>query len=109
MVAGRIDREQYEWLNMSVRATDNGVPQRSSHALLSIYVVDENDNNPIFEEASYNFTVTENSDRGTEVGQVRARDLDSANYGKVTYKINRRSSQGKFDIDPDSVSVLCVC
>ena len=28
VVANKIDREQYSWLNLSVRATDSGIPPR---------------------------------------------------------------------------------
>ena len=28
VVANKIDREQYSWLNLTVRATDSGVPSR---------------------------------------------------------------------------------
>lgn len=28
VVANKIDREQYSWLNLTVRATDSGVPPR---------------------------------------------------------------------------------
>ena len=30
VVAGRIDREQHPWINLTVEATDSGAPPRSS-------------------------------------------------------------------------------
>lgn len=40
-----------------------------------------NDNAPIFDEKQYEFSIMENSDVGTVVGQVKAIDIDSGDYG----------------------------
>ena len=37
-VAGKIDRELYQWLNLTVGATDSGVPARTSFASVFIEV-----------------------------------------------------------------------
>jgi hypothetical protein len=39
---------------------------------------------------------------GTKVAVIEAKDADSGDYGKITYLLDRLSSQGKFSIDPDS-------
>jgi len=66
VVAGRIDHEQVHWINVSVRASDNGVPVRSSFADVILRVIDENDNNPYFaEDTPANITVAENAPIGT--------------------------------------------
>lgn len=57
-------------LYFAVRATDWGVPRLYSDVPLSIYVEDENDNAPIFEETYYNASVTENVIGGTHILQV---------------------------------------
>ncbi|KAJ8674820.1 hypothetical protein QAD02_010606 [Eretmocerus hayati] len=104
-VANRIDREIHPWINLTVRATDSGIPPRSSIAEVFIQVIDENDNNPYFVTDLTNVTVMENSKIGTEVVVVKANDSDSGDYGKITYLLDRISSQGKFVIHPNTGSL----
>lgn len=62
VVAGRIDHEQSSWLNMSVRATDSGFPNRSSFVEVFIQIIDENDNNPYFVDATItNISISEDA------------------------------------------------
>lgn len=64
-VAGRIDHEQIHWINVSIRASDNGVPIRYSFADVVLRVIDENDNNPYFtEDTPTIITVPENTPIG---------------------------------------------
>uniref|UniRef100_W4VR90 Putative cadherin egf lag seven-pass g-type receptor n=1 Tax=Corethrella appendiculata TaxID=1370023 RepID=W4VR90_9DIPT len=102
VVANRIDHETFQWLNFTVRATDSGVPPRSSMVDVFVQVVDENDNNPYFIGDMGNLTVYENSPIGTRIATIQANDADSGDFGKITYLIDRISSQGKFSIDPDT-------
>lgn len=64
VVANKIDREQNPWLNFTVRATDSGVPTRSSLVDVFIQVLDENDNNPYFIGDITNITVREDAPVG---------------------------------------------
>lgn len=65
VVAGRIDHEQVHWINVSVRASDGGVPTRFSFADVILRVIDENDNNPYFtEDTPTNITIPENTPIG---------------------------------------------
>lgn len=98
----RIDHELFRWLNFTVRATDSGVPSRSSLIDVFIQVIDENDNNPYFVTSFQNLTILENQPIGTQIAVIEANDADSGDYGKITFLIDRLSSQGKFAIDPES-------
>lgn len=70
-VAGRIDHEQVQWINVSVRASDNGVPVRSSFADVILRVIDENDNNPYFAEDSPTaISIPENTPIGTFIKNI---------------------------------------
>lgn len=60
-----------------------------------VQVLDENDNNPYFVSNVSNVTVMENSKIGTEIAVIQARDSDSGDYGKITYLLDRMSSQVK--------------
>lgn len=93
LVANRIDREVHEWLNVTVGAVDNGVPRRSSLVDVFVQVLDENDNNPVFIGDLQNVTVRENSRIGEPIATIQARDIDAGEFGKITYLIDRISSQ----------------
>lgn len=93
VVASRIDREVHEWLNVTVRAMDNGVPSRSSLVDVFVQVLDENDNNPVFVSDVQNVTVMENARIGEPIAVIAAKDLDAGEFGKITYLIDRISSQ----------------
>jgi hypothetical protein len=64
VVANKIDHEEFPFLNFTVRATDSGVPLRSSLADVFIQVLDENDNNPYFVGDVTNITVREDAPVG---------------------------------------------
>lgn len=101
VVANKIDHEQHKWLNLSVRATDSGVPPRSSYAEVFIQVLDENDNNPYFVPGTINqLSIREDTPLGTKIATIEARDEDSGDYGRITYLLDRISSHGKFQIHP---------
>lgn len=102
VVANKIDHEQYQWLNFSVRATDSGVPPRSSLVDVFVSVLDENDNNPYFIGGSKNYSISESAVVGTRIGTIQAADADSGDFGKITFLMDRISSQGKFSIDADT-------
>ncbi|KAF5304330.1 hypothetical protein FQA39_LY09709 [Lamprigera yunnana] len=108
VVANKIDHEIYKWLNLTVKAIDSGIPHRSSRVELNIQVVDENDNNPYFLPEPNNLTVPENILVGETIGIVKAMDLDSGDYSKITYLIDRISSEGKFSVDQDTGTIKVV-
>lgn len=102
VVQEKIDHEIFQWLNFTVRAIDSGNPPRSSLAECFIQVIDENDNNPYFVTDFQNLTIYENQPIGTQIAVIEAHDADSGDFGKITFLIDRLSSQGKFAIDPES-------
>lgn len=102
LVQEKIDHELYEWLNFTVRARDSGTPQRSSLAEVHIQILDENDNAPYFITDFQNLSIYENQPVGTQIAVIEANDLDSGDYGKITFMIDRLSSEKKFAIDPDT-------
>ncbi|BFF92829.1 cadherin-23 [Drosophila madeirensis] len=102
VVANKIDHEQHQWLNFSVRATDSGLPPRSSLVDVYVTVLDENDNNPYFIGGSKNYTISEQAVPGTRVATLQAADADAGDFGKITFLMDRISSQGKFTIDADT-------
>ncbi|XP_023311794.1 cadherin-23 [Anoplophora glabripennis] len=102
VVASKIDHEIHKWLNLTVRALDSGNPPRSSRVELFIQVLDENDNNPYFLTEPKSIKVPEDTPPGTEVAKLEALDSDSGEFGKITYLLDRLSSEGKFSLDADT-------
>uniref|UniRef100_A0A336M3D8 CSON011390 protein n=1 Tax=Culicoides sonorensis TaxID=179676 RepID=A0A336M3D8_CULSO len=83
----RIDYEKVKTIQLIAIVTDTGIPQLSSTATINIDVININDNDPIFDMDIYNFTVIENSPRGTIVGQIRATDNDDGQFGNIEYSL----------------------
>ncbi|KAL0973120.1 hypothetical protein UPYG_G00199240 [Umbra pygmaea] len=92
-----IDREEQDLYNITIIAQDHGVPALSSSQLLSVQVIDVNDEVPLFQENQYQAQITENQPAGTTVLVVSASDLDQGTNGQVTYGGN---SEEAFRIDP---------
>lgn len=66
----------------------------------SIDVNDLNDNEPVFESSEYTFNVDENSPIGTQIGQVRAIDLDRTLYNNQTlYRFYSHEDEDLFSLD----------
>lgn len=100
VVRNKMDREQFSWLNFTVKATDNGIPPRSGFTNVSVQVLDENDNNPVFTEDIYAYLVPEDAPVGTQIAVIQATDADAGDYAKVTYLLDKKSAKGKFSINP---------
>ncbi|XP_013175482.1 PREDICTED: cadherin-23 [Papilio xuthus] len=106
VVNSRVDHEQHSWINLTVKAVDSGLPPRYSVVDLFIQVLDENDNNPVFETSKYEYTIPEDIKPGTAVADIVARDADSGEFGKITYLLDRMSTQGKFLIRAETGTLV---
>ncbi|XP_060764980.1 protocadherin beta-15-like isoform X11 [Neoarius graeffei] len=84
-----LDREQRKEIDLLLTATDGGSPQRSGTAVIHINVLDANDNTPVFSQAVYKVTLSENAPLGAEVVTVRATDADEGVNGEVSYEFSR--------------------
>ena len=93
--------------NVTIVASDNGLPQKSGVTIVQITVVDENDNCPTFIEPSGNlqleFSVLNPGDTLTKVSAV---DLDSGLNSDITYSMSK--SGGAFSIDPKTGVITVV-
>nr|XP_032643953.1 cadherin-23 [Chelonoidis abingdonii] len=99
-----VDYEEVQWLNFTVRASDNGSPRRSAEIPVYLQIVDINDNNPIFSQTSYQKPVFEDVPLGTVILRVRATDADSGRFALIQYNLG--DGEGKFGINPNTVCVL---
>ena len=67
---GTIDRETTSHYNLTVTATDGGLPQNSASVFVFVRVLDENDNPPVFTKENYTVQILENIRIGSLVIQV---------------------------------------
>ncbi|XP_058268055.1 putative protocadherin beta-18 isoform X44 [Hemibagrus wyckioides] len=82
-----LDRETKAEYNITITATDGGLPPLSSSMTIHLTVSDVNDNPPVFEQQSYTAYVMENNKPGTFISSVTARDPDWRQNGTVLYSL----------------------
>ncbi|OCT88385.1 hypothetical protein XELAEV_18017015mg [Xenopus laevis] len=91
---GKLDREKSPSYNITVTATDSGIPPLSTQKTLYVEVSDVNDNPPTFEESSYSIYITENNAPGVSLISVKATDPDSNENSFVSYSLLRGDIEG---------------
>lgn len=80
-----LDREVRDLYSMTIVAVDGGNPSKSGSIALDIIVGDANDNNPRFDQASYEIEVSESLVTGSTFTRVHAVDLDDGPNGMIAY------------------------
>ena len=73
--------------SLTVAATDNGTPPRSTSVTVEIIVLDFNDNPPVFTMDTYIGNILENEVAGTPILRVNITDADSADNSQVEFTI----------------------
>ena len=95
----KLDFERTQFYTLVIRATDGG--GQYSEMTVNINVLDQNDNEPIFNMSKYSKRVAENVTVGTQIIRVQATDSDSGNNSQITYSIDHRTDPEEyFTIDP---------
>ncbi|CAI4231863.1 unnamed protein product [Auanema sp. JU1783] len=89
LFVGKIDRDTMDSdeINVLLTATDKGEPPLSSSVNLTIFVIDINDNYPVFTNSRYSIVLDANISPGGVIGGVKAEDGDATspnNY--ISYK-----------------------
>ncbi|XP_076279539.1 cadherin-related tumor suppressor fat [Lasioglossum baleicum] len=100
-VSGSLDRELRSNYSLDVTARDRGEPARSSSTTVTVTVLDENDNSPVFDPTQYSATVAENASIGASVLQVSAMDRDEGANGRVRYSIAMGDDNRDFTVSED--------
>ena len=91
-VGNALDFESSSSYILTIRCADQGNPVRSNDVTAIINIRDCSEFGPVFNQTSYQFSVPENTNPGTEVGQVVAIDQDGGDAGKVTYSFISNST-----------------
>ncbi|XP_077589729.1 protocadherin-10 isoform X1 [Stigmatopora nigra] len=98
-----LDRERQKKHEMVLSALDGGSPERSGTAVITVTVLDANDNVPVFDRPVYRATLVENAPRGTPVLRLNASDSDEGSNGEVTYAFSGHAPlrvRELFSVDP---------
>ncbi|XP_072251866.1 protocadherin alpha-8-like isoform X11 [Leuresthes tenuis] len=91
-----LDREQAAQYNVTITATDGGIPPLSSTSVITVHISDVNDNSPRFKEPVMNIFVKENGPVDAVIYTMTADDPDIDENAKVTFSIindNHKSNQ----------------
>ncbi|KFQ39139.1 Protocadherin-23, partial [Mesitornis unicolor] len=101
-----LDRELQERYSLTVMALDDGSPALSATQVLTILVLDVNDETPIFLQQPYEAAVHENQDPGEFVIKVEAVDRDAGLNSLLRYEILPGTGYEKFRMDSDSREIV---
>ncbi|XP_030127331.4 protocadherin-23 [Taeniopygia guttata] len=97
-----LDREVQECYSLTVIALDDGSPALSATQVLTIIVLDVNDETPRFLKQLYETAVHENRDPGEFVIRVEAVDRDAGLNSLLQYEILPGPGYEKFKMNSDS-------
>ncbi len=93
VVKSALDRESADSFEVDIVAEDGGSPARSGRMRVDITVTDANDNNPQFDNYTYQVSIPENFPPGMAVLQLHARDPDAGANGQIFYRLSDSSLQ----------------
>ncbi|XP_040929728.1 protocadherin Fat 3 isoform X3 [Betta splendens] len=99
-VADDLDFEVCKDYYLTIEAWDSGNPPLSTATMVTIELMDVNDNAPAFSQDIYNVLISEDAPVGQTITRVLAEDLDSQVNGRITYSILKGDRSNHFWIDP---------
>ncbi|XP_068133837.1 protocadherin gamma-C5-like isoform X20 [Hyperolius riggenbachi] len=97
-----LDREEISEHRLTLTAIDGGQPPRSGSTLITVEVLDLNDNPPVFDQSRYKVSVREDTALKTVILKLNATDADEGINGEFTYSFDQRTShlaKDLFDIN----------
>lgn len=100
-----LDREgsNGDSISLDITVNDNGSPNLLSTRSYTIFIIDVNDNPPIFQNDPYSGTIQENSVSGPPILSVLATDRDIGINGEITYSLN--STQFSINNDTGEIAL----
>lgn len=97
--AGILDYEVQSKFFLYVIPINNISRELGSEALLTVELINVNDNNPIFTKDTYQMNIDENSNVGSVVGRVFANDHDKISNGNINFYMLRSQHSSMFAIN----------
>ncbi|XP_064182046.1 protocadherin alpha-8-like isoform X13 [Anguilla rostrata] len=104
VIDGPLDRESSTQYNVTVTATDEGIPPLSSTSIVTVHVSDVNDNAPHFSEPVITVYVKENSQVGSVIYTISAFDSDLKENSKLIYSLLESSTSRSPMVNINSVN-----
>ena len=98
-VSRALDRETRDSYLLTITASDEGNPQKSSSVKLSITVLDVNDNAPQFNASSLQGGIKENLPGGSFVMRVMATDADIGTNAQLVYNLTTKEYTDVFALN----------
>ncbi|XP_041800666.1 protocadherin gamma-A10-like [Chelmon rostratus] len=80
-----LDREKRSRYNITLTATDEGLPALSIRKTVILDVTDINDNAPAFSQSVYSTQIVENNHPGFTLLQIHATDPDQGQNARISY------------------------
>ncbi|XP_024919206.1 protocadherin gamma-A10-like isoform X26 [Cynoglossus semilaevis] len=102
-----LDREKCSEYNITLTATDEGVPALLSSKTVFLEVTDVNDNPPAFSQSIFNTQLLENNSPGVSVLRLHATDRDQGQNARISYflvdsEISGHPASSYFSINTES-------
>jgi protocadherin Fat 1/2/3 len=104
-VRAALDRETVSIYTLNVTASDRGAVPKTTFALITIHILDVNDNFPVFTPRVYTIEVPEDAAVGTKIVQLIFSDADSSDQ-PAAEKLQLRivdDFEGTFLLDRDGI------
>ncbi|TSK45904.1 Protocadherin alpha-7 [Bagarius yarrelli] len=100
-----LDRERRTKHELTLIAVDGGNPSSSGTLNVTVTVLDNNDNRPVFSQEVYTVHLQENVPIGTIVLKVNATDLDEGSNGDIVYSLGNNLNRKIYEaFELDAVS-----
>ncbi|WKX99860.1 hypothetical protein Q1695_014607 [Nippostrongylus brasiliensis] len=89
VVNGQLDREYRDKYELIVEAIDGGKPAKIGRLVVHIFILDANDNAPIFDQPRYSTSIPANLTIGSQILTLKATDADVDSNGRVGYRFQK--------------------
>lgn len=103
-----LDREAAASHKLVILASDHGCPPLSTTAMVSIEVLDVNDNPPEFDHLKYHTHVKESTPIGSHIAVVSATDRDVGSHAEIIYHIISGNEKGHFHLEENTGVIYLV-
>ncbi|XP_067382257.1 cadherin-23 isoform X2 [Channa argus] len=100
----KLDREAFQDPRVELSLVAEDIGGLNSSVPLTVNILDQNDNPPVFSPSSFSVRIPENSPTGVVVTQLSATDADSGSNGWLMYRLES-GAQDRFVVDALSGAV----
>ncbi|XP_041709823.2 protocadherin alpha-4 isoform X12 [Coregonus clupeaformis] len=93
-----LDREKQPVIQLTLTAVDGGNPPKSGTSEITVIVLDNNDNTPVFTKSLYKTRVLENVPTGTTLLTLNATDADEGANSEIIYSLSKKDQDHILDV-----------